>query len=164
LKYESEIGMNFVSSENSYQRKKAIAVVLSVLGLALLSTGVFAASRITLNSGNTVNLGAGAASVSVCQTNATVNTQQTLDSTSQAFKLTTITLNLDTTQCVGKTISMAFKQNSVTQTTTWGITSGAANTTLTWGGTAGTGTTSYSALNPFDTASSDITTIAVSAQ
>jgi len=156
--------MHFQSNENSRRHRKTAVVVLSVLGLALLSTGVFAASRITLNSGNAVNLGAGAASVSACQTNATVGTQQTFDSAAQAFKLTTLTLNLDTTNCVGKTLSMAFKQGNVTQSTTWGIANLTGNQTFTWGGTAGSGTTAYTALTPFDTAASDIQTIAISAQ
>jgi len=156
--------MNFVSSENSHQRKKAIAVVLSVLGLALLSTGVFAASRITLNSGNAVNLGAGAASVSACQTNATVSTQQTFDTGIQAFKTTTISLSLDVTQCPGRTLSMAFKDGATTQSTTWGIGALTGSQTFIWGGAAGTGLTSYSALTSFDTANSNIQTIAISAQ
>lgn len=156
--------MNSLVNKKSHQRKKAVAVVLSVMGLALLSTGVFAASRITLNSGNAVNLGAGAASVSACQTNATVNTQQTFDNSSQAFKTTTISLSLDVTQCTGKTLSMAFKDGSTTQSTTWGIGNLTGSQTFVWGGSAGTGLNSYSALNSFDTANSQIQTIAISAQ
>jgi hypothetical protein len=154
---------SFNTQKKSQKKKKWVIALLSVIGVSLISAGVFASTTITLNSANAVNLGAGAARVSACQTNATVATQQTFDSGSQAFKLTTITLNLDTTNCVGKTLAMAFKQGGSTQSTTWGITQSGTRT-LTWGGSAGTGDTSYSALNPFDTALSDISTIAISAQ
>ncbi|NBX50237.1 hypothetical protein EBT25_09920 [bacterium] len=144
--------------------KKWVLVFLSIFGVSLVSAGVFAASNITLNSGNAVNLGAGTAAVTACQNNATVSTQQTYDSTDQRFELTTITLALNTDNCVGKTLAMAFKTGGgQTYSTTWGITSGGSRT-LTWGGTAGTGDTSYSALAPLDTANSNISTIAISAQ
>jgi hypothetical protein len=146
-------------------RNKWVVAALGLFGISLISAGVFASASITLNSGNAVNLGAGAAAVSACDSFATVSTQQTYDATAQAYKLTTITLqNVDTTACNGKTLSMAFKSGSTTYSTTWGISGLSGEQTLIWGGTAGTGATSYSALTPLDTAGSGISTIAISAQ
>jgi hypothetical protein len=146
-------------------RNKWVVAVLALFGISLISAGVFASASITLNSGNAVNLGAGAAAVSACDSYATVSTQQTYNSTAQRYELTTITLqNVDTTACAGKTLAMAFKAGGTTYSTTWGISGLSGEQTLVWGGTAGTGLTSYSALTPIDTAGSGISTIAISAQ
>ena len=147
-------------------RNKWVVAILAIFGVSLISAGVFASASITLNSGNAVNLGAGAAAVTACDSSATISTQQTYNSTNQRYELTTITLqNVDTTACVGKTLSMAFKTSGgQTFSTTWGIVDGGTNQTLTWGGTAGTGNTSYTSLTPIDTANSGISTIAISAQ
>jgi hypothetical protein len=148
-------------------RNKWVVGALALFGISLISAGVFASASITLNSGNAVNLGAGSAAVNACDSAATVSTQQTYNSTAQRYELTTITLqNVDTTACVGKTLSMAIKTtNNGTLSTTWGIVNGGTDQTLTWGQTAGTGNTSYSALpSGIDTANSGITTIAISAQ
>jgi hypothetical protein len=147
-------------------RNKWVVAALGLFGISLISAGVFASASITLNSGNAVNLGAGAAAVSACDSYATVSTQQTYNATAQRYELTTITLqNVDTDACAGKTLSMAFKTGAgTTYSTTWGLTGLTGEKTLTWGGAAGTGQTSYSALTPIDTAGSGITTIAISAQ
>jgi hypothetical protein len=146
-------------------RNKWVVAILALFGVSLISAGVFASASITLNSGNAVNLGAGAAAVAACDSYATVSTQQTYNANNQRYELTTITLsNVNADNCAGKTLSMAFKtSDGLTKSTTWGIT-GTGEQTLTWGGTAGTGLTSYSALTPIDTANSGITTIAISAQ
>jgi hypothetical protein len=146
-------------------RNKWVVGALALFGISLISAGVFASASITLNSGNAVNLGAGAASVNACDDYATVSTQQTYNASNQRYELTTITLsNVNATNCSGKTLSMAFKTSAgTTYSTTWGVT-GTGEQTLIWGGTAGTGNTSYSALTPLDTAGSGITTIAISAQ
>jgi hypothetical protein len=146
-------------------KNKWVVAVLALFGVSLISAGVFASASITLNSGNPVNLGAGAAAVNACDSYATVSTQQTYNSTAQRYELTTISLqNVDTTACAGKTLAMAFKAGGNTYSTTWGISGLSGEQTLVWGGTAGTGLTSYSALTPIDTAGSGISTIAISAQ
>jgi hypothetical protein len=146
-------------------RNKWVIAALALFGISLITAGVFASANITLNSGNAVNLGAGSAAVNACDSYATVSTQQTYSATNQRYELTTITLsNVDTTACVGKTLSMAFKSGGTTYSTTWGIVNGGTDQTLTWGGTAGTGNTAYTALTPIDTANSGISTIAISAQ
>jgi hypothetical protein len=147
-------------------KNKWVIAILALFGVSLISAGVFASASISLNSGGVVNLGAGSAAVSACDSYATVSTAQTYNSTAQRYELTTITLsNVDTTGCNGKTLAMAFKTSGgTTYSTTWGISGMSGEQTLTWGGTAGTGNTSYSALTPIDTANSGISTIAISAQ
>jgi hypothetical protein len=149
----------------NFKNKWMIAIV-ALFGISLVSSGVFAAATITLNSGNPVNLGAGAAAVDVCDSSATISTAQTYDSGQQRFELTTITLsNVNTTACVGKTLAMALKIGTTTYSTTWGVASASGDQTFTWGQAAGTGYTSYTAFPAdIDTANSNITTIALSAQ
>jgi hypothetical protein len=149
-------------SKVNFKNKWAIAV-LALFGVSLISAGVFASASITLNSNGTVNLGAGAVAVNVCDNQATISTDQTYNESLQRFELTTISLQgIDRSNCLGKTITMAFKDTSGTQSTTWSVGSTAGD--LVWGGAAGTGNTSYSALTPINTAASTITTIAISAQ
>jgi len=149
-------------------KNKWVIAVLALFGVSLISEGVFASATITLNSGNAVNLGAGAAAVNACDSYATVSTQQTYNATNQRYELTTITLqNVDTTACAGKTLSMAFKAGGTTYSTTWGLAGQSGEQTLTWGGTAGSGN-GLNANSTFptgiDTANSGISTIAISAQ
>jgi hypothetical protein len=148
-------------------KNKWVIAVLALFGVSLISAGVFASASITLNSGNVVNLGAGAASVNACDSQATISTQQTYDSSQQRYELTTLTLSgVDFTGCSGKTLSMAFKAGSTTYSTTWGISGLSGDQTLIWGASAGTGsgvTSSTAFPTDLDTASSGITTIAVSA-
>jgi hypothetical protein len=148
-------------------KNKWVIAILGLFGVSLISAGVFASASITLNSNNAVNLGAGSAAVSACDSYATVSTLQTYDATDQRYELTTITLSgVDTDTCAGKTLSMAFKTSNATYATTWGISGVTGVQTLIWGGTAGTGTglTANTPLTPIDTANSGITTIAISAQ
>ena len=144
--------------------KKWVAILLGIFGVSLLSAGVFAATTITLNSGNAVNLGAGAAAVNVCDSSATISTQQTYNSTNQRYELTTISISdvdASASACSGKTLSMAFVANSTTYSTTWSLVSG--TTTYTWGGSgSGTGY-AVSTFAPIGTASSGISTFAVAA-
>jgi hypothetical protein len=134
-------------------KNKWVLALLALFGISLISAGVFASATITLNSGNAVNLGAGAAPVSACQTNATVSAIQSLDSTDQVYKLTTVTLALNTDRCIGKTLGLAFKAGTQTYSTTWSVASGGSNTFSY--GLAGSG---------IDITANDISTIAVSAQ
>jgi hypothetical protein len=145
----------------NFKHKWAVAI-FAIFGVSLISGGVFAAATITLNSGNAVNLGAGAAAVTACDNSATISTIQSYNATDQRYELTTITLS-GVNGCQGKTLSMAFKAGSTTYQTTWGVTAG-SDKTLTWGGAAGSGDTSYSALPAINIAANDISTIAISAQ
>jgi hypothetical protein len=148
-------------------RNKWVVAGLGLFGISLISAGVFASASITLNSGGVVNLGAGAAAVNACDSYATVSTQQTYSAANQRYELTTISLsNVNFDSCAGKTLSMAFVAGGTTYSTTWGISGLTGEQTLIWGGTAASsnGVTSYSALPVINTAASNISTIAISAQ
>ena len=146
-----------------FKNKKIIAL-FALFGISLISAGVFASASITLNSGNAVNLGAGAVAVNVCDQQATIAAEQHYDLTDQRFELTTIAVQgIDHTACNGKTIYLAMKDGSTLYWTTWAIASGNSGD-LIWGGSAGTGLTGSQALTAINTAASDISTIAISAQ
>ena len=149
-------------------KNKWVLAVLALFGVSLISAGVFASAAITLNSNGTVNLGAGAVGVSVCDQQATISTQQTYNSTFQRFELTTISLaGIDYDLCDGKVITMALKDGSnPVQSTTWAIdgTTNANTSPLVWGGSAGTGLIGSVGLTAINTAASNISTIAISAQ
>jgi hypothetical protein len=154
-------------SEKKFNKKWLIPLGL-IAGAALVGSGVFASSQITLNSGNSVSLGAGAAAVNVCGSSATISAQQYFDSTQQAYYTGTISLaNLDSTACNGKTLNMAFKDAGGTvRTATWAIAS--TYTTYEWAYTVGSDGTpsgtrySNSTLAAFNTAQNSLSTIAIS--
>lgn len=144
-------------------KDKRVIALLALFGVSLISAGVFASASITLNSGNAVNLGAGAVAVNVCDQQATISATQNYNISLERFELTTIALQgLDHSACNGKTIYLAMKDGSTLHWTTWAISSGNSGD-LIWGGTAGTGLTGSQALTPINTAASNISTIAISA-
>lgn len=136
----------------NFKNKWLIALV-ALFGVSLISSGVFAAATITINGNNQVNLGAGAAAVNVCDSSATISTDQTFNSNLQRFELTTINLTgVDKSLCEGKTITLAFVAGGVTKSASWAI-SGSSPDTLV-----------YAVSPAIDTANSSISTIAISAQ
>jgi hypothetical protein len=148
-------------------KKRWLLLVAAIFGVALLGSGVFAASQITLNSGNAVSLGAGAAAVNVCGSNATVSTQQYYNSNIQAYYTGTISVTgINASNCLGKTLSAAYMDGTTVRSTTWSVAAGQSN--FIWGYAGGTssGTDNYSASNlvAFNTASSNLATIAIAVQ
>ena len=113
---------------------KWIFAVSAFLGVSLLSAGVFAASQITLNSGNVVNLGAGSAPVEACQTQATISTQQTFSESTQVFNLSTLSVTLNTDNCRGKELALAFNAGPGVISTTWTIDNAGGVQTFSRGG------------------------------
>ena len=93
----------------NFKNKWMIAIV-ALFGISLVSSGVFAAATISLNSGNPVNLGAGAAAVDVCDSSATISTAQTYDSGQQRF---------DQGFREGCTVSTGLSRGLNSQRTTW---------------------------------------------
>ena len=153
-------------------KNKWILSIVALFGVSLIATGVFASASITINSGAAVNLGAGRADVEACEDQATVDTEQTYNTTSNVYELTKITIeDLDTTGCTGKTIKMALNYCAAggtecqTQYAEWtGFTSGATED-LIWTYPAGVGNTSSIVLNAVDTAGSMVTaTVAISVE
>jgi hypothetical protein len=148
-------------------KKRWLLLAAAIFGVALLGSGVFASSQITLNSGNAVSLGAGAAAVNVCDNSATISTQQYFNSSQQAYYTGTISIdNVDPTACVGRTLSAAFVRGGTVYTATWPIT--ASYTSYVWGSStvSDSAPNKYSAslLTSFDTAQSALATIAVAVQ
>jgi hypothetical protein len=132
-------------------KKKWAGALLALFGISLISAGVFASATITLNGDTPVNLGAGAIGVEVCDSSATISTDQTFDATDQRFELTTVTLSgIDYEDCAGKTLSLAFVADGDTKSTTWAVEDN--EDTYVYG------------FDGIDTAGAEITTIAVSAQ
>jgi hypothetical protein len=130
--------------------------MLALLGVSLISAGVFASASITVNGGGVVNLGAGKADVQACQTTAQINTHQTFIENENIYKLTSITIdNFNTALCAGRTIKMTIDytdgENQYTQNTTWTSLPGGTDNTLTWGGVDATPNPSDSPLTPIDT-------------
>jgi hypothetical protein len=152
-------------SEKKFNKKWLIPVGL-IAGAALVGSGVFASTTITLNSGNAISLGAGAQAVNVCGSSATIAASQTFNTSSQSYQTQTITINNVATACNGKTMSMSYlDSNSVVHTATWTLGNSTSNNyiygQLTNGSNSGSNYYAYSTLSPFDTAAQPITTIAI---
>jgi len=152
-------------------KSKWILAIVALFGVSLIATGVFASASITINTNNTVNLGAGRANVEACQDQATVETEQEYNTTTNIYELKAITIvNLDTRGCSGKTIKMALNYCETggtvcdTQYAQWTGFQVGQTETLTWDDTAnGTGNTSSITLDPVDTATQMVTaTVAIS--
>ena len=113
---------------------KRIFAISAFFAVSLLSAGVFAAAQITLNSGNVVNLGAGTAPVEACQTQATISTQQTFSESTQVFNLSTVSVTLNTDNCRGKELALAFNAGPGVISTTWAIDNAGGVQTFSRGG------------------------------
>jgi hypothetical protein len=130
--------------------------ILALLGVSLISAGVFAAATININTTNQISLGAGRASVNACNEVATVNTHQDYDLGDHIYKLTSITIdNFNTAQCNGKTIKMTIDyndgENQYHQSTSWTSLPGGSSDTLTWGPIGASPNASDSPLTAIDT-------------
>ena len=153
-------------------KKSWIFAGVAVVAISLISAGVFAATQITINGNNVVRLGAGSASVSACGSTATVAFSQIYDSTAQAYKTSTVSVTGLPSACGGKTLQLAFKQNSTTYSATWSVpvaVTSADTFAYGYGGSGGSynagGTTlAQSTFSAFDTAGSDLSTVAISVQ
>ena len=67
------------------KRKRYLIILIGLLGIVITGVGVFASTLISINSGQTVNLGAGSAGVNVCGSNATISTTQYFNGASQSY-------------------------------------------------------------------------------
>jgi len=151
------------------KNKKLWVVIAALFGASLLGAGVFASSAITINSGNAVSLGAGSAQVSTPCGIATISTGQYLNAASGTYYTGTFSVDLGTVSstCATKTLSLAYATGSVSGSATWAI--GAANSTglYTYGYAANSGqgaSHSSGLLSAFDTAATNLSTIAIAVQ
>jgi hypothetical protein len=149
--------------------------ILALLGVSLITAGVFASASININSNGSINLGAGKAEVMACKDAATVSTHQEYnpDPGHNRYELTSISIdgiNLD--NCVGKTLKMTLdyeicsngtdcSQVIPAPSTSWVIASGGVHT-LTWNNTNGSGDIATAKLDPIDTANVGTAHIAIS--
>ena len=101
-------------------RKKTFWGLLALLGIALLSGGVFAATSITVNGNNQLSLGAGNAYAVACDSDGVnVSTQQALSSNG-IFNLATISVYNIADTCQGKVLSLGVTYgSSSTQQASW---------------------------------------------
>jgi len=156
-----------VSVPEKFKNKKVLFLLATLLGASLLGAGVFASSAITINSGSVVSLGAGAATVQTPCGIATISAQQFLDSGSGVYKTGTFTIDLgDTTgTCGGKTLSLAYATGSISGSATFAIASQSSGTYVYgYGANSGGGSRSSTLLQPFDTAATNLSTIAIAVQ
>jgi hypothetical protein len=111
----------------------AIGVVI-VAVLAFIVSGVLASTSITVNAGNKVTLGAGAAFATTCDETVTATPLTTFNTTNGTYQLTTMSISgIDgsgTTgiSCAGKTLNLAFLNNNTAYYASWTLpTDNAAN-------------------------------------
>ena len=148
------------------KNKKVLILVATLLGASLLGAGVFASSAITINSGSVVSLGAGAATVQTPCGLATIAAQQYLDSNAGVYKTGTFSIDLGTvaSPCTGKTLSFAYATGSVSGSATWAISSGSGKYYYGIGGTSGGSASSSGTMTGFDTAETNLSTVAIAVQ
>lgn len=150
-------------------KKSWVIAIAALFGASLIGVGVFAATAITVNSGSAVSLGAGSAQVSTPCGVATISTGQYLNSGSGTFYTGTFSVDLGDTsgssKCSGKTLSLAYATGSITGSATWAIKSQASGVYTYGYATVSGGTTqSSTVLQAFDTAGTNLSTIAIAVQ
>jgi len=136
--------------------KKNRLGIIVVACLLLLGTGVYASSSIVLNSGNSVNLGAGSQRVTTCDNDVFVNPPGiTFDPVQQKYLVTTISVSnvsqLSPSGCGNWIMELEVGYQGGYQMTSWSIPSAAIDSTFYFGGTnTGTGMakTSLNAIDP----------------
>jgi hypothetical protein len=148
----------------------AIGVVI-VAVLAFIVSGVLASTSITVNTGNKVTLGAGAAFATTCDETVTATPLTTFNTTNGTYQLTTISVKdigdafpSGVTTCVGKTLNLAFLNNSTAYYASWPILADGASNEYHFGARSGgvSGTT-YFATSTFTAQSATgLTSIALS--
>jgi hypothetical protein len=148
-------------------KKRWLLLVAAIIGVATLGSGVFAASQITLNSGNAVSLGAGAAAVNVCGNSATISTQQYFNTAQQAYYTGTISVDVPSaaaTACNGKVLTLAYDNGTISGSATWAVVTGTTSYVYGYGGNSGGSSRSATSLTAFNTATGNLATIAVAIQ
>jgi hypothetical protein len=120
----------------------AVGVVV-VAVLAFVISGVLASTSISVNSGNNVTLGAGAAYAATCEADITVTPLTSFNSSNGTYQLTTMAVkNIGTTpagasSCVGKTLNLAFLHADGNKFASWNIPSLSDSNEYHFGGTSG---------------------------
>jgi hypothetical protein len=148
----------------------AIGVAI-VAVLAFIVSGVLASTSITVNAGNKVTLGAGAAFATTCDETVTATPLTTFNTTNGTYQLTTISIKdigdafpSGVTTCVGKTLNLAFLSNSTAYYASWPILADGASNEYHFGNRSGGSSSSpYYATSTFGAlAATGLTSIAIS--
>ncbi len=114
--------------------------VVFVAVLAFIISGVLASTSITVNTGNKVTLGAGAAYATTCDDAVTVTPLTSFDTGDGTYKLTTISVSgIDgsPTDCDGKTLNLAFLHSSGNQIASWTLPADNSSNKYDFGGRSG---------------------------
>lgn len=115
----------------SKSTKYGVVGVVIVAVLAFVVSGVLAATSITVNTGNRVTIGAGSAFATSCDETVTATPLLTFNTGNGTYQLTTISVKdingTGTTgiACAGKTLNLAFLNNSLPYYASWTIPSDA---------------------------------------
>ena len=148
----------------------AVGVVV-VAVLAFIISGVLASTSITVNAGNKVTLGAGAAFATTCDETVTATPLTTFNTTNGTYELTTISIKdigdafpAGVSTCIGKTLNLAFLSNSSAYYASWPILANGASNEYHFGNRSGGSSSSpYYATSTFGAlAATGLTSIAVS--
>jgi hypothetical protein len=147
----------------------AIGVVF-VAVLAFIVSGVLASTSITVNNGNRVTLGAGAAFATSCDETVTATPLTTFNTTNGTYQLTTISVGqingTGTTgiSCAGKVLNLAFLNNNTAYYASWTLPNDNDNNEFHFGARSGGNSGSvYFATSTFTAQSAQtLTSIAVS--
>ena len=104
-----------------------LILIVSIV-FALVIAGVFASTSISINSNNTVALGAGTAFSTTCDASVTVKPLTTFNTSTGRYDLTTISVKdigdafpSGVTTCVGETLNLAFLNNGTAYYASWPI-------------------------------------------
>ncbi len=139
----------------TYFRKKPWLIGLGIFIVINLSAGVFAASNLVLNSGNPVDLAAGAQRVTTCDNDVFVDPPgMTFDPVQQKYLITTISVSnvsqLNGTGCGNWVMELAAGYQGGFQITSWAIPVSNTESKFYFGGTnSGTGM-ARTVLTPID--------------
>jgi len=145
-------------------RKRTIVLFSFIPLISLIGVGVFASSSITINSGNSVALGAGSQIVATCDNDVNLDPPGlSLDPATGMLMVTTISVSnvsqKSPSGCGNWIMELAASSSSGLQITSWSIPSSAIDTPFYFGGTI-TGTNmAKTTLTPIDP--TKITTIAL---
>ena len=148
----------------------AVGVVV-VAVLAFIISGVLASTSITVNPGNRVTLGAGAAFATTCDETVTATPLTTFNTNNGTYELTTISVKdigdafpSGVSTCIGKTLNLAFLNNGTAYFASWPILANGASNEYHFGNRSGGSSSSpYYATATFTAQSAQtLTSIAVS--
>ena len=156
--------------EISKSTKYGIVGVVVVAVIAFVVSGVLAATGITVNTNNKVQLGAGAAFATSCDETVTATALTSFNTTNGTYQLTTVSVTgidgAGTTgiSCAGKVLNLAFLNNSTAYYASWTLPTDNATNQYQFGAqSGGSSGSNYFATSTFSAQSvAGLTSIAVS--